>query len=51
MTRSWVRIFGLTFAVGASGIVMEFGFGTNWSAYSRFVGDVFGFPSSTRTTA
>ncbi len=43
MTRFWVRIFGLTFAVGvASGIVMEFQFGTNWSAYSRFVGDVFG---------
>jgi cytochrome bd ubiquinol oxidase subunit I len=43
MTRFWVRIFGLTFAVGvASGIVMEFQFGTNWAAYSRFVGDVFG---------
>ncbi len=43
MTRFWVRIFGLVFALGvASGIVMEFQFGTNWSAYSRFVGDVFG---------
>ncbi len=43
MTRFWVRIFGLTFAIGvATGIVMEFEFGTNWSAYSRFVGDVFG---------
>jgi cytochrome d ubiquinol oxidase subunit I len=43
MTRFWVRIFALTFAMGvASGIVMEFQFGTNWSAYSRFVGDVFG---------
>ncbi len=43
MTRFWVRIFGLTFAMGvATGIVMEFEFGTNWSAYSRFVGDVFG---------
>jgi cytochrome d ubiquinol oxidase subunit I len=43
MTRFWVRIFGLIFALGvASGIVMEFQFGTNWSAYSRFVGDVFG---------
>ena len=43
MTRFWVRIFGLTFAMGvASGIVMEFQFGTNWSAYSRFVGDIFG---------
>ena len=43
MTRFWVRIFGLIFAIGvASGIVMEFQFGTNWSAYSRYVGDVFG---------
>jgi cytochrome bd ubiquinol oxidase subunit I len=43
LTRFWVRIFGLTFAMGvASGIVMEFQFGTNWSTYSRFVGDVFG---------
>ncbi len=43
MTRFWVRVFALTFAMGvASGIVMEFQFGTNWSAYSRFVGDVFG---------
>jgi cytochrome d ubiquinol oxidase subunit I len=43
MTRFWIRIFGLTFAIGvASGIVMEFQFGTNWATYSRFVGDVFG---------
>ncbi|MEW5764684.1 MAG: cytochrome ubiquinol oxidase subunit I [Acidobacteriota bacterium] len=43
MTRFWVRVFGLIFAVGvASGIVMEFQFGTNWSTYSRYVGDVFG---------
>lgn len=43
MTRFWARIFGLSFAMGvASGIVMEFQFGTNWSNYSRFVGDVFG---------
>ena len=43
MARYWTRIFGLTFAIGvASGIVMEFEFGTNWAAYSRFVGDVFG---------
>ncbi len=43
MTKFWARIFGLTFAVGvASGVVMEFQFGTNWSNYSRFVGDVFG---------
>jgi cytochrome d ubiquinol oxidase subunit I len=43
MTRFWVRIFGLIFALGvATGIVMEFQFGMNWAEYSRFVGDVFG---------
>lgn len=43
MTKFWVKIFALTFAMGvATGIVMEFEFGTNWSTYSRFVGDVFG---------
>jgi cytochrome d ubiquinol oxidase subunit I len=43
MTRFWVKVFGLTFAIGvATGIVMEFQFGTNWASYSRFVGDVFG---------
>ena len=43
MTRFWVKIFGLIFALGvATGIVMEFQFGTNWSTYSRYVGDVFG---------
>jgi cytochrome bd ubiquinol oxidase subunit I len=43
MTKFWARIFGLTFALGvATGVVMEFQFGTNWSNYSRFVGDVFG---------
>jgi cytochrome d ubiquinol oxidase subunit I len=43
MTRFWVKVFGLIFALGvASGIVMEFQFGTNWATYSRFVGDVFG---------
>lgn len=43
MARFWVRVFALTFAVGvATGIVMEFEFGTNWSTYSRYVGDVFG---------
>lgn len=41
--RFWTRIFGVNFAVGvATGIVMEFQFGTNWAIYSRFVGDVFG---------
>lgn len=39
------KILGLTFAVGvATGIVMEFQFGTNWAEYSKFVGDVFGAP-------
>ncbi|QNN25359.1 cytochrome ubiquinol oxidase subunit I [Planctomycetales bacterium ZRK34] len=39
----WTKIFALNFAIGvASGIVMEFEFGTNWAVYSRFVGDVFG---------
>jgi cytochrome d ubiquinol oxidase subunit I len=41
--KFWTKIFALNFAIGvASGIVMEFQFGTNWAAYSRFVGDVFG---------
>ncbi|MBF0253653.1 MAG: cytochrome ubiquinol oxidase subunit I [Candidatus Omnitrophica bacterium] len=45
MTRFWVKIFGIIFAIGvASGVIMEFEFGTNWAAYSRFVGDVFGSP-------
>ncbi|MFM8886763.1 MAG: cytochrome ubiquinol oxidase subunit I, partial [Chthoniobacterales bacterium] len=43
MARYWTRVFGLTFAIGvATGIVLEFEFGTNWAAYSRFVGDIFG---------
>jgi cytochrome d ubiquinol oxidase subunit I len=43
MARFWTKVFALTFAVGvATGIVMEFEFGTNWAAYSRYVGDVFG---------
>jgi cytochrome bd ubiquinol oxidase subunit I len=43
MTKFWVKVFALTFALGvATGIVMEFEFGTNWSTYSRYVGDVFG---------
>jgi len=41
--KFWTRIFGLNFAIGvATGIVMEFQFGTNWAVYSRVVGDVFG---------
>lgn len=43
MCKFWTKIFGLVFAIGvATGIVMEFEFGTNWAVYSRFVGDVFG---------
>lgn len=43
MTKFWVKVFALTFSLGvATGIVMEFEFGTNWATYSRFVGDVFG---------
>src|SRR3989338_5035380 len=45
MTDFWLRVFALTFALGAAtGVVMEFEFGTNWSVFSRFVGDVFGSP-------
>ncbi|MCC5830514.1 MAG: cytochrome ubiquinol oxidase subunit I [Phycisphaeraceae bacterium] len=43
LTKFWVTMFAVTFAIGvATGIVLEFEFGTNWSRYSRFVGDVFG---------
>ncbi len=43
--RFFGKLFALTFAVGvATGIVMEFQFGTNWAVYSRFVGDIFGPP-------
>ena len=43
MARFWTRIFALIFGIGvATGIVMEFEFGTNWAKYSRYVGDVFG---------
>lgn len=43
MAKFWTKVFALTFAIGvATGIVMEFEFGTNWAAYSRYVGDVFG---------
>ena len=43
MLRFWTHIFGVAFAGGvATGVVMEFQFGTNWAGYSRFVGDIFG---------
>ncbi|MCU7693272.1 cytochrome ubiquinol oxidase subunit I [Haoranjiania flava] len=43
LTKFWTKIFALTFGIGvATGIVMEFEFGTNWATYSRYVGDIFG---------
>ncbi len=44
-TKFWMKIFGINFAIGvATGIILEFEFGTNWSNYSWFVGDIFGAP-------
>lgn len=44
-TKFWATIFGVNFAIGvATGIILEFEFGTNWSNYSWFVGDIFGAP-------
>ncbi len=44
-TRFWMKLFGINFALGvATGIILEFQFGTNWSNYSWFVGDIFGAP-------
>ncbi len=44
-TQFWQKIFGINFAIGvATGIILEFEFGTNWSNYSWFVGDIFGAP-------
>ena len=41
----WMKLFGINFAIGvATGLIMEFEFGTNWSNYSWFVGDIFGAP-------
>jgi cytochrome d ubiquinol oxidase subunit I len=41
--RFWIRIFALIFGIGvATGIIMEFEFGTNWAVYSKYVGDIFG---------
>lgn len=45
MTKFWMTLFGINFAIGVStGIILEFEFGTNWSNYSWFVGDIFGAP-------
>src|SRR6201992_1606745 len=44
-TRFWGKLFGINFAMGvATGITMEFQFGTNWAYYSHYVGDIFGAP-------
>ena len=43
--RFWMKLFGINFAIGvATGLILEFEFGTNWSNYSWFVGDIFGAP-------
>ena len=43
--KFWMKIFGINFAIGvATGLILEFQFGTNWSNYSWFVGDIFGAP-------
>jgi cytochrome bd ubiquinol oxidase subunit I len=45
ITRFWMTLFGINFAIGvATGLILEFEFGTNWSSYSWFVGDIFGAP-------
>lgn len=45
ITKFWMKLFGVNFALGvATGIILEFEFGTNWSNYSWFVGDIFGAP-------
>ena len=45
ITQFWMKVFGINFAIGvATGIILEFEFGTNWSYYSWFVGDIFGAP-------
>jgi len=44
-TKFWMKLFGINFAIGvATGLILEFEFGTNWSNYSWFVGDIFGAP-------
>jgi len=45
MTKFWMTLFAINFAIGvATGLIMEFEFGTNWANYSWFVGDIFGAP-------
>lgn len=44
-TKFWMKLFGINFAIGiATGLILEFQFGSNWSNYSWFVGDIFGAP-------
>ncbi|MDP4281121.1 MAG: cytochrome ubiquinol oxidase subunit I [Bacteroidota bacterium] len=48
ITKFWMTLFGINFAIGiATGLILEFEFGTNWSNYSWFVGDIFGAPLAT----
>ena len=45
LTKFWMKLFGINFAIGvATGLIMEFEFGTNWANYSWMVGDIFGAP-------
>ena len=45
LAQFWMKLFGINFAIGvATGLILEFEFGTNWSNYSWFVGDIFGAP-------
>ncbi len=45
LTKFWMKLFGINFAIGvATGIILEFEFGTNWANYSWMVGDIFGAP-------
>jgi Cytochrome bd-type quinol oxidase, subunit 1 len=45
MTQFWGKLFGINFAMGVTtGLTLEFQFGTNWSYYSHYVGDIFGVP-------
>ena len=50
--KFWMKLFAINFAVGiATGIILEFEFGTNWSNYSWMVGDMFGAPLAIEGTA
>jgi len=52
MTRFWGRLFLINFALGlVTGLTLEFQFGMNWAAYSRYVGDIFGTPLAIEATA